>query len=687
MTDEKFALEQLTVLTDLVQAGGLVIAQAAYTLTRDMMLERSVALDGHNDHGSGGIVSSGHYEDIIEVLVPPDTSSGIHTLSFQMRAPEDDSTARLERDFSVQAEPLPDPTITWNDIRISTPEIAAGERLRISVSIQSDQVARIVLEVQFPPIGVAPYGVVLLANTPETITAAVPIPITLSEGTYQVTLHAKSADNTKVFSERAVKFQVEQMSPDVLEELEESFQKFAQKVLELAKSRAQASGIPQASYQRVSLESVIPSTWDELRDDYKALFTQLDDPSLWQSEDVYRCVHAHWEHGVTVNPREPQIDVPEDDSIAFERVRSLVFQQLLNPLIEIATTTRSLTSAAEEVVEAYRRHRDTWIAVYLSYDLIVPLLNFSSDITDEVTIGPSLRLAMLTNDDKEQIWNLSAGLIDWQTLKQACCKLVCRHEEDQRTSIQPSDQVHQVIGDTITALRLHKPGDVTGPVMFDHISVPSVWHIDTQILIDPNLELRDPYIHANNSIYEFSHADVPSFLTLFENLRCLAHPKRQGLRIGLMRFNRSYSRADREDQIIDLTIALEGTLLAAIDSKQELKYRMGLRGAALLQTSTPGETKHLLDTLYDVRSSIVHGGKLISELRPKQMLEKSVEQFCHDCEDVARAVLKEYVTVLTAMPTKSKTSWSIETINTNLDERIISSLSGGNTDSSGNESV
>src|SRR6266436_5573922 len=76
------------------------------------------------------------------------------------------------------------------------------------------------------------------------------------------------------------------------------------------------------------------------------------------------------------------------------------------------------------------------------------------------------------------------------------------------------------------------------------------------------------------------------------------------LSVGLRRFNQSYERRIPEDQIIDLTIALESTLLA--DRDEELTYRLAVRGAALLaDVGTPWEPRKgraLLTTMYDVRS-------------------------------------------------------------------------------------
>jgi hypothetical protein len=101
------------------------------------------------------------------------------------------------------------------------------------------------------------------------------------------------------------------------------------------------------------------------------------------------------------------------------------------------------------------------------------------------------------------------------------------------------------------------------------------------------------------------------------------------LSVGLRRFNQSYERNIPEDQIIDLTVALESTLLA--DRGEELTYRLAVRGAALLaNVGTPWElrkSRALLATMYDVRSRIVHGGQQLSDQSVNHFILSHIPQF------------------------------------------------------------
>jgi len=121
------------------------------------------------------------------------------------------------------------------------------------------------------------------------------------------------------------------------------------------------------------------------------------------------------------------------------------------------------------------------------------------------------------------------------------------------------------------------------------------------------------------------------------------------LRMALRRFNLSYGRLYFDDRLVDLVTALEAALLPG--GRGELKFRLQLRAAAVLASHTcPADTKELLSAMYDMRSAIVHEGCGMHSL-PKKLV-KRIELNHHDpwvfvteCEDVARRILRECVSV------------------------------------------
>jgi len=98
-------------------------------------------------------------------------------------------------------------------------------------------------------------------------------------------------------------------------------------------------------------------------------------------------------------------------------------------------------------------------------------------------------------------------------------------------------------------------------------------------------------------MYELRAADWDAFTKVYDALEAID----EKMSIPLRRFNQAYGRQSGEDTIIDLTIALESSLLP--NTREELQYRLSMRGAALLTSlRDPLETQALLKTMYDFRA-------------------------------------------------------------------------------------
>ncbi len=79
--------------------------------------------------------------------------------------------------------------------------------------------------------------------------------------------------------------------------------------------------------------------------------------------------------------------------------------------------------------------------------------------------------------------------------------------------------------------------------------------------------------------------------------------------LALRRFSLGCSRQDPSDALVDFVIALEALLLPGL-SRSEMAFRFRLHGAHYM-AAFPGERSGIerqLRELYDVRSSLVHGG-------------------------------------------------------------------------------
>lgn len=110
------------------------------------------------------------------------------------------------------------------------------------------------------------------------------------------------------------------------------------------------------------------------------------------------------------------------------------------------------------------------------------------------------------------------------------------------------------------------------------------------------------------------------------------------LAVALRRLDFLDERRQVEDKLIDMSILLESTLLAGV--KDELRFRLGLRGARLLMPERPpADTNALLKKLYDVRSKVVHGeGELPRRIRVGTE-ELGADEFAARVQDVCIDIL------------------------------------------------
>src|ERR1051326_6606356 len=142
----------------------------------------------------------------------------------------------------------------------------------------------------------------------------------------------------------------------------------------------------------------------------------------------------------------------------------------------------------------------------------------------------------------------------------------------------------------VTALRLLKNGNIQAPFLLDCTQLAWPWRDSAEKLYVP-----DFYAEDNVGQFVLSEAELATVQQLIRALEKLPLPKQGGLRLALQRLNRSYTRFLPEDRLIDLTIALESTLLAG-EGGSELKFRLVMRGVVLLRAKyKPEDTKHILE--------------------------------------------------------------------------------------------
>jgi len=455
---------------------------------------------------------------------------------------------------------------------------------------------------------------------------------------------------------------------EVSEQFDDLFYAFAQTVLVRVKSFMKSiGGIPVEMRYHVSFDEGSSVRITQINNDYNGLLMHyIVTEQPWTLEEFEKCAKVLWDEGIFRLPAYP------GPPSSFEDVKISLIHQLFLPIRDVIERYHTLDPTQEQLIESYHRYRNDWIAPFKRYEATIPLLNFISELQTEVTIGKHLVLSPFTPEEKTLIWNSEVDLypnvtnpIEHGAFLRSKSKLAQTRLQDQ-TKRYGAEEINEELADVLTALRLTKTGDIGAPAIFERSEIRSIW------LPSPTITRTSDYdVRQSGTEYSITEEELSQVNNLFVSLQGLnAQAQRGGLTVALRRFNQAYSRENDEDRIIDLTIALESCLLAGLS--KELSYRFVLRGVALLADNrNPKETKSLLQEIYTIRSSIVHDGKTLPELKKDTKHNPpghAAKKFLQQSEELVRDILREYVTQM------ASSNLSVKKFNEQLELRIIESF-------------
>lgn len=361
-------------------------------------------------------------------------------------------------------------------------------------------------------------------------------------------------------------------------------------------------------------------------EDYRMLVND-DANAIAQEPATIACVELHIEEGVfrggTLIPtRVGYATLPD------EGLHRVAMDLLLQPILDMLGShdARQMTDA--QIAAVYRHYRVAWGVSRVPWVVIVPLINSTGTLSHQETIGRFV-VEPLLPQEKASLQNILTSSatgelpdVSWLGLRNARHKLIAHFETDLTASHEVVDNEREAIvsevRNVILALRLLGTGAIAAPVIDQRsfVDTPQLSHVITSAI---EHALRD---WPPRPIYDMGAPNMQAVATLAGEIGRLGRqPGRGGLEVALRRFGQSYGREVFEDIIIDLTIALESSILFGL--KDELKYRLALRGAALLAMEPSSgdvdvafltKVKALLHLVYDTRSLIVHEGAYLHEL-------------------------------------------------------------------------
>lgn len=276
------------------------------------------------------------------------------------------------------------------------------------------------------------------------------------------------------------------------------------------------------------------------------------------------------------------------------------------------------------------------------------------------TLGPGAELCVLTPRMLTTFWNEDAASFSLSGQHHAQFRVLSgRYLLTVRVNVArdaPSDMFTRSLDRSeiaVSALRLALVGSVGAAATRERF-VPKPSFISGSIVQDPPPSLTT-WTSAGDAVFDQSAARKAG--ALYRRL-LLGVPT--GFDMALRRFSQSFERRTAEDAIVDLTIALEATLLHGQNT--ELTYRIQVLGAALLRHEGSGVAPKLKQ-LYSVRSKIVHGASLLSDV------VKNVQPnaFVNEMRSLVGTVLCAYLAKLAV-------GKSMDEVNRDLETGVITTL-------------
>lgn len=289
----------------------------------------------------------------------------------------------------------------------------------------------------------------------------------------------------------------------------------------------------------------------------------------------------------------------------------------------------------------FARCHSAWIADSLEYQAVLPVSGVHPSVFDPVILSESISIGF-TNDllgpfARQQIESFPSTPLMFPPMTSLIQKFrAFKTDRFEDHRIRCAGQFQRMI----RAFRLATGKSVGGEMMYLLPSEDCQQTFPLAIFLDqmPECQSRKRW----NATHGFSEAD---FELVRETNSLLSRPSSEQAAIAIERFSWSFGKHTAEDSVIDLAIALE-SLLCRMNDKAQLSFKFRLFGAAILAGTPECEgAEKLLRQLYDARSSVVHGGKRLAELRGRKELLEGMDpkEFIEKCSEATRRVIVAFL--------------------------------------------
>lgn len=264
-------------------------------------------------------------------------------------------------------------------------------------------------------------------------------------------------------------------------------------------------------------------------------------------------------------------------------------------------------------IQTYNAMEDFFYGGTVQIEVSIPLENFHSDV-DEIDLGNGWKIAKMSRERLEEVltfrdypetslMSLSHALI-WTV---NAPKVIIEQGEEYDAP-QEYQQVHSIVREMLTAIRLFKSGDVGRRMT--QIRRKS-WSFGGE---SRSMGYGKPFWKRPYRIEPHEVESLREFVSFYRS-----SSKDRNSSVAVRRVNYAVERERTEDTLVDYLIAFESLFL---DNRRELSYRLSLRVSTNLRHEKKSRTEVFDDMrlAYKIRSMIVHGEekkKIHKELKKK----------------------------------------------------------------------
>lgn len=258
---------------------------------------------------------------------------------------------------------------------------------------------------------------------------------------------------------------------------------------------------------------------------------------------------------------------------------------------------------------------------------LAPLRGFELQ-AGEVDLGCSFRIRKVTPDELVQLWYGHEQMSGFWNSNEFSRIRFCITQEHPIGIAFDSNGFDTIV----TALRLWKTGNVGYDTLY---SLPKWSGIGGSFMGGTSIYFGHPPV-------TFESTDLEQFKNFYTGFRSRVIDSPQFLRTAIQRFNDSYQRMRREDELLDNVIGLEALVSEA---SGDLSWKVSRRTARLLETD-PARREEVSDNVkwaYNARNNIAHGNKPVTSIKIKLTGNKAQNLPLHESVPVIREYLRRSI--------------------------------------------